>query len=165
MWASRRLGRPSKPPRFGSILILSCEQVSSDNSCILVWELESLLIWECGVVIRQDAAGATQNKAKEVAGAAGDKMEQGKQGAADAAGATKDKANEASGVAGDKANQAGNVAGEKWEQTKQASSDAAQAASDKAAQAKDGAGSVLQQVGDAAANAFQTVKDTVTPKQ
>lgn len=63
-----------------------------------------------------------------------------------AAGAVQDKASDVAGATQQKSSVAGNYAGEKWEQTKQATSDTAQAAKDKAGQAKEGTGNVLQQV-------------------
>jgi hypothetical protein len=63
-----------------------------------------------------------------------------------AAGAAQDKASDVAGATQQKSSEAGNYAGAKWEETKQASSDTAQAAKDKAGQAKEGTGNVLQQV-------------------
>jgi hypothetical protein len=80
-----------------------------------------------------------------------------------AGGATQDKAHDMAGAAQGKTKAASDLAGEKWESTKQASSNAAQAASNKAAESKDSVNGLLHQAGDAMSGAYQSVKNALSP--
>jgi hypothetical protein len=83
------------------------------------WFRVSSWHWELWV-LEQDAAGATQGKAQQAQGAAGDKANQAKQASSDAAGAAQDKAGQAKDGAGNALQQAQQAAGDAFNKAKDA---------------------------------------------